>query len=238
MKPFRTHLQERRYSGISPDMTPCQILSQRNPPLAKSDFSPFKGISIYDMNDQLRIFIVDLKSWIMGQMNAPEQDMVADRIFNVVDGCPTRAGWTKYTGKVYRGLVKSDADMKANFKFERVVNVTMLGKPVLCAVGTYDYSPKRTAQSWSRKIDLASGFSVRAWENQSAIVLETDIRADGVRLDHLGGAMSEEEIILKPKSGRYRCYVLLHGRTSNRNYMSDFVWDLVPPEVRAIRYPS
>jgi hypothetical protein len=79
---------------------------------------------------------------------------------------------------------------------------------------------------------------MRAWEKQSAIVLETEIRADGVRLDYLGGAISEEEVILRPKSGRYRCYVLLHGIINNKHYMSDFVWDLVPPEVRAIRYPS
>ena len=239
MKPFRTHLQERDYGGFPPDMTPCQILSQRNPPLPKAD----RPASILVLANNpgwtplTKVFVKTLRQWIVGTRDANEHYEISKTLFTIIDGCPTRAGWTKYTGKVYRGLSRLDAEMKANFKFERVATVQIRNAPTLCAIGTYTYNPKRMAQSWARNINSAMDFAPGGmYGGSSSLIIEKDIRADGVVLDYLGGHRSESEVILRNKSNeKLRCYVILHEPGNTKRFMSDFVWSLLPPEVQKLK---
>lgn len=209
--------------------TVCEILSNRNPPR--------KGTSILmDYNDvrELRFGIEGVKkevndfydlltTWIGGMksMDRVVHQKLTDQLIQYFQNCPNRAGWSKYTGKVYRGL-KVPVTV-SNLKItNNIFNIhdPRYSSDSFYAVGTYTYKSNLPAQSWSKNMFTAAAFAGTrvGRETDIGMILEHPITPnESISLKYLGNPQESEVIRIGNSPINVKCYVLIGSTNPARN---------------------
>ena len=219
-------------------MTPCDLLSMREHP----------NLPMIDLmadqlgNKELLQFLQTIRNWVGGipTGQTEKHDKTSSEIFKYVDKCPTRSGWNRYTGKVYRGLYKIGDIFRSKVVTDglRVVrSKTAVGDQAVL-ICKYQYESSIKAQSWTRTYHTGYDFSQSRFNRMDrdnvGFILEKTIGAnDGLRMDWLGGLKHEDEIIVRVKSETLRCIVPLYdySRNSIRRTMNKPAWAYVPEDI-------
>ena len=151
----------------------CDLLSARVPPTGsggtKFQFGELQTIvqnkeRFSGKSEEIYHFFDNIKEWVGGLKSSSRSlhDSIASGIVSDVTSCSSRAGWSKFTGRVYRG-VSVNANFVKNLIIPDVSKVKILNlggyRSYRSLVGTYVYQSNLPAQSWSTDLSTSVFFS-------------------------------------------------------------------------------
>jgi hypothetical protein len=180
MKTYGDLISEiRQRTDTNETMTICDVLSHRDPPRVVA----YAG---WDADDSFRRTII---AWIMGTSRTEgreKHDRYAEVIKKTIDGCGKISGWARYSGKVYRGLVKPTKEVVANVGVAQLESIAKQHGAVLTRMPwdqpdlkpihmpnspdsfyslptefipiPYTYRTNLAVQSWSKNLQIARLF--------------------------------------------------------------------------------
>lgn len=263
MTPFKTYTEnmQRKYIPWDESWTPCDVLSLRSPPTMKGgdlgipfveDLRNLKYMLNFEIdgsNKQTIAFLDGLIEWIAGTRDQQKHAAMSKYLIDVIASCPSRAGWTKFSGKLYRGLVKDSKDFLSNFTYKGVERMPFRGvNKMHMVVGTYNYKSDLLAQSWAKDPKPAGFFAtqsrtVSGYFNVGFVLERGQSRGDDTfSLKYLGNKEENEVVVIGSKPMTLNCYVPLvdplHSR-ANHDIVDDDsmkinlkVWELIPQNLR------
>jgi len=229
MKTFRQILEQTRppidsgnylYQFVGKSV--CDILSSRIPPRKATsilmDYQDTKDLSFPKLDQgvkpEVTQFYDSLRTWIGGMKNFDRDihEKLSGELVQYFQNCPSRSGWSRYTGKVYRGLKVPITASSLKVDVNNTVKIydPAFGSMNTFAVGTYTYQSKLPAQSWSKDKTTAVSFAKMTTNNSKdiSLILEYPITAkDSISLKYLGNPQELEVIRIGNSPINIRCYV-------------------------------
>jgi hypothetical protein len=201
----------------------CEVLSTRVPPLweggKRMQYEHIKKIianqsKLTGKSEDIPHFFENIKEWIGGLKGSSRamHDSIANAIVSDVSSCSTRAGWLKYTGKVYRG-VRVNAHTVKGLEIPDPSKVHVINKggfhEYRAVMGTYVYQSNLPAQSWSTDLNTAIAFSsYSTLQPTVSLVMEYDIKPnESISLKYLGNYVEREIIKIGKGPIKVKCHI-------------------------------
>lgn len=221
---FKNHLLK-EYSnrnfhcwGENTPTTVCDILNNPKPPCRLGsdgstgirnldDLKKIASTKEYSINKEIHEFFYLLIEWVTGmdRHGRDKHESLANKLSHIVNSCgSSRKGWSKFYGKVYRGLVldaRTVSNLKIDINKTKDIDFGFYGH-VPCYEGRVQYRSALPAQSWSTDIIVAHGFAQSAKktvpeEFALRVIMEYNITPDeSLTLKYLGNRAEREVIRL------------------------------------------